>query len=587
MTLAGRARRWLWTAPAAVVLAGFAWAIAAAGKSHLPAADFTFNNNSEVSTLDPALVSSIPEGRILRALSEGLVIRDPQTLAILPGAAASWETTDEGRRWTFHLRPGMRWSNGNSLTVADFAFTFQRLLLPATASPYASFLFAVVGAKEYHAGSGPAGPANWSDVGIKTLDPLTLEFQLESPRPYFLHLVASTALLPVHMQSLQAMRQRYPDSWATQWLRPENLVCNGPYTLASRRINDRMRLVRNPRYWDADNVAFESIDALAVEHGGTALNMYLTGGCNWIDGNVPPLYVNQMLGREDFRPKAAPYLGLYFYRLNCTRPPLDDARVRKALAFTINREEVCKKLLQAGQEPCYTFVPWGKLGNYESPLAENASVALARRLLADAGYNKDRRLAPLSIHYNTAESHRDIAEVIARTWNRTLGIQVGMANQEWKVWLDSQTRLDYQISRSSWIADYPDASSFLGVFTSDNPNNRTGWKNQAFDELMARSESEADPEQRNLLLYKAERILQDEMPAIPIYSYVAQNVVNPRLGGFGNNPLNEQNPKFWYWKDDDELWQDRRKRVSSMQIVDAPGPAAGLYSKAARKARGS
>ncbi len=568
-----------------MLVAGFGWAITLAGKNHLPPADFTFDNNSEVSTLDPALVSSVPEGRILRALSEGLVIRDPQTLAIAPGAAQSWESTPDGLHWTFHLRDKMVWSDGAPLTAADFAYSFQRVLLPPTASPYASFLFAVEGAREFHAGRGPQGAADWSSVGIKTPDALTLSIELENPCPYFLHLMAATALLPVQMKNLLAMQKRFPTSWSSQWLRPENLVTNGAYTLGARRINDRIRLVKNPRYWDADNVAFGSIDALAVEHWGTALNLYLTGGCDWLDGSVPPLFVNKLTSREDFHPKTSPYLGLYFYRLNCTKPPLDDVRVRRALAITINRTDVCLKLLKAGQEPCYTFVPWGKLGSYESPIAETAGIGFARRLMAEAGYNANHPIGPLTIHYNTAESHRDIAEVIANTWKLALGIDVGFANQEWKVALDSQNRLDYQISRSSWIADYPDASSFLGVFTSDNPNNRTGWKSAVFDELMARSERELNPQRRNQLLAKAERILLDEVPAIPIYSYVAQNLVNPRLGGFGNNLLNEQNPKFWYWKDDEELWQDRRKRVNTMQIVDAPGPKEGLYSKSARKAR--
>ncbi|HUR29312.1 MAG TPA: ABC transporter substrate-binding protein, partial [Planctomycetota bacterium] len=140
MTRGGRWRRWLWTAPTALLLAGIAWAIVLAGKSQLPPADFTFNNSSEVSTLDPALVSTIPEGRILRALSEGLVIRDPQNLAILPGAAASWEAAPDAKHWTFHLREGATWSNGDPLTAADFAWSFERVLLPSTASPYASFL---------------------------------------------------------------------------------------------------------------------------------------------------------------------------------------------------------------------------------------------------------------------------------------------------------------------------------------------------------------------------------------------------------------------------------------------------------------
>ena len=580
-----RARRWLWTAPAAVLIAGFALALSLAGASHLPPADFTFNNNSEVSTLDPAAVTSVPEGRILRALSEGLVIRDPADLSILPGAAESWEMSPDGLRWTFHLRPGMRWSNDEPLSSSDFAYSFQRLLLPQTASPFAQFLFPVAGARDFHAGRGPQGEPDWSAVGVRTPDPLTLVLELGSPHAYLLDLLACTPLLPVNAKNLQEMQQRYPKRWMAEWLKPKNLVTNGAFMLGFRRINDRIRLIKNPRYWDAENVAFRAIDALAVEHGGTALNMYLTGSCDWLDGSVPPMFAGEMLGREDFKPEDSPYLGLYFYRLNCTKPPLDDPRVRRALFMTLPRDIICDHLLKVGQQRCTTFVPWGKLGSYESPFLPLESLSEARKLLLAAGYGPKRPLDRLSIHYNTAESHRDIAEVVGDTWKTTLGIEIGFANQEWKVWLDSQNRLDYQISRSSWIADYPDASSFLGIFTSDNPNNRTGWKNARFDALIASSERELDPAARNKLLFQAERILIEEVPAIPIYSYVAQNVVNPRLGGFGNNVLNEQNPKFWYWKSDEELWQQRRNQVGSIEFVDAPGPARGLHSPAVRRAR--
>ena len=576
-----RARRWLWTLPAALFLAGLGWALSRAGLAALPEADFTFNNNSEVSTLDPAAVSSIPEGRILRALYEGLVIRDPLDLSILPGAAESWEVSPDGLSWTFRLRPGLTWSNGDPLTASDFAFSFQRLLLPTTASPFASFLFPVVGARDFHGGSG-----DWDSVGIKTPNALVLRLELESPRSYFLHLLASTALLPVHARSLQEITRLHPENWTARWLAPGNLVTNGPYTLELRRINDRIRLRKNPRYWDEAQVAFGLIDALAVEHWGTALNLYLTGGCDWLDGSVPPLYARKLLGREDFRPSESPYLGLYFYRLNCSRPPLDNVRVRQALALTANREAVCNQLLGIGQEPCTSFVPWGRLGDYVSPMQDLSNLPGARRLLASAGLPPETLGAPLVIHYNTAESHRDIAEILADTWKSALGLDIRFANQEWKVWLDSQNHLDYQISRSSWIADYPDASSFLSIFTSDNPNNRTGWKNAAFDELIARSERELDAKKRNRLLAAAERILIEEVPAIPIYSYVAQNVVNPRLGGFHGNLLNEQNPKFWYWKSDDELWQERRLRVGSLESVPARGPKAGLYPKGSRRGGG-
>jgi oligopeptide transport system substrate-binding protein len=282
-----------------------------------------------------------------------------------------------------------------------------------------------------------------------------------------------------------------------------------------------------------------------------------------------------------------------------TKPPLDDVRVRQALSMTVNRKAVAEGLLKAGQSSLYTLVPWGKIGAYESPEREEVdtdttfdnesarqTAQKARKLLAEAGYGpRGKPFPPIEIHYNTSESHRDIAEVIAQGWKIALGIEVRFVNQEWKVWLDSQQNLEYQISRSSWIADYPDAYSFLNVFESDNPNNRTGWKNARYDSLLSQAAGEPLIQKRVQLLREAETILLDQAPILPIYSYVTQNLVNPRLGGFHSNQLNEQYPKYWYWKSDAELSEVRAELPKNLVRSEAPGPRAGLYSPAALRER--
>ena len=357
-------------------------------------------------------------------------------------------------------------------------------------------------------------------------------------------------------------------------------------------MNDRIRLVKNHDYWDADHVAFESIDVLAIEHYGTIMNLYLTGGVDWID-RVAPNIIPRILPREDFRP--TPYLSSYFYRVNVTRPPMDDPLVRRALSLAIDRQTIVDKIMKAGQLPAYALVPPGitgyvngelQRGTAESGDAFEADIALAQELLVEAGYGPDGKPFPtIEIHYNTSEAHRDIALVIANGWKRRLGIDAKLLNQEWKVYLDTQSNLGYDVSRSGWIADYADPNTYLDLFLTNGENNKTGWGNPEYDQLIAAAAKEFDPEVRMGIMHDAEAILMDEMPIFPIYYYVSQSVVAPRMGGWFNNVQDEHFPKFWYWMDDEELAEKRAKQPTGWELVDPHGPSEGLYSPAQARAR--
>lgn len=693
-------------------------AFALAAGARIERADFAYNNGAEVTTLDPATVSGVPEGRIVRALFEGLCVKDPRTLEPRPGVAESWELDETRTVYTFHLRPNARWTNGDPVTADDFVFSWERFLNPSTAAEYAYQLWYVRGGRQYtlldddllyrpswvqgcwvrpstdgrtariglsgfqltsgiapedsprllvEAGSRlaehdafiefgaghfhtplagtvtavndalpqtvsgllddpydrgwmielelPPGEIErvraegelvaaevyrreWAwpmGVGIRALDPLTLRVELTAPTPYFLDLVAFYPLFPVNRRNLKEARRRWPGSWEIEWLRPENLVTNGPYRILFRRVNDRIRLVKNDDYWDAEHVAFRTIDALAIDHLGTSLNLYLTGEIDWID-RPPANVVPRLLPREDFDPQ--PYLGTYFYRFNTTRPPFDDPRVRRALALAVDRRAICEKITKAGERPAWGFVPPGMRGytpaemrhaavlgeGYEAGYA--ADIDQARRLLADAGFGPEGRPFPtFEIHFNTDETHKDVAEVIADGWKRHLGLNVKFLNQEWKVYLDAQKTLDYDVSRSAWIGDYPDPNTFLDMFLTGGENNRTGWSNARYDELIRGAASEADPERRMARFAEAEAILLEEAPILPIYYYVTRNLVNPRLGGFYPNIQDEHFPKFWYWKDDAELARDRAALPPGTVRVPARGPGEGLYSPAAQRER--
>ena len=553
--------------------------LALAPRAHLERADFTFNNGGEVATLDPHTAPGVPEGRILRAIFEPLVTRQGRSLNPRPGAAESWAVSNGARTYTFLLQEDLSWSNGDPLTAQDFEWSFRRILSPRTAAPFAELLDSVVGARAFRTGA----EGDWSSVGIKAADERTLVIELESSVP-FLDIISMHAFVPVHRGSLDRARREHPSTWRIEWLRPESLVTNGPFLVSSRRINDRIRLARNPHYWDADAVAFDTIDALAVEHWGTALNMYLTGEIDWLDGTIPPDLVGELVGREDYH--TATYLGTYFYRLNVTRPPFDDPDFRRALAAAMDRDEIVKRVARGGHTAARTFVP-RSLRGYSPPRFRIRDLGDAHELMTDAGFfgPTPKPLRPIEIHFNNSELHRDIAEFVARTWNEMFGIQVRLVPQDKKTYIDTQSRMDYDVSRSSWIADYVDPASFLDIWVTDGRNNRTGWSNPEYDRLVEQARKEPRYRDRYDLYEQAEKILLDEAPVITIFHYASQNLVNPRLGGFETNLLNEHFAKGWYWRDDGELELERSRLGVDTRRVEAPGPRAGLYSPAQLAAR--
>ena len=568
-TNAGLALRQLVTV--LLLLSVLAGALKLASGAQLEPADFTFNNGTEVETLDPASVTGVPEGRVIRAIFEGLVVKDPLTLAPLPGMAESWKLSGDGLTYTFQIREEAVWSNGDPVTAEDFVFSFRRFLDPETASKYAYQLWYVRGARAFTEGKGP-----WEDVGIRKTASHTLELELESPTPFFLDLVGFYPLFPVNRRNIEEAKADYPDDWELKWLQPDRLVTNGPYRVASRRVNDRIRLVKNETYWDADNVAFDTIDVTAIEKESTMLNFYLTGQASYID-RVSTNVVQELLPREDFTP--APYLGSYFYRVNVTKPPFDDKRVRRALWLTIPRETICVKIEKKGEVPADSLVP--PMSGYTKAVAAAGSADEARALMAEAGFGPGGKSMPtLEIHYNTSDAHRDIAEVIAESWNKELGINAKLLNQEWKVYLDTQNNLGYDVSRSAWIGDYSDPNTFLDMFVTGGGNNKTGYSNPEYDQLIADAARELDMQKRAVILQRAEEILMDELPILPIYYYVTKNVVDARLGGFFENVQDEHFPKFWYWMDDEELAAKRAQYPDDgrHEHVRSHGPPEGKYS---------
>lgn len=562
-------------------------AVLGLSRSEFERADAAFCNGAEPSSLDPHQISGVPEIRLVRALYEGLVVRDPRTAAPIPGMAESWTTSADGLTWTFRIRAGSRWTDGEEVTAHDFVWSWRRLLDPRTGSQYADLLHVVRGARAWAGAVGDDGAPTRpfaESVAIAATDARTLVVGLEHPVDHFLEIAVAAPLAPVSRRALESARARWPSTWQVEWTRPEHLVTNGPFRLVERRINDRIRLAKHAGYWDADEVALRTLDVLASEQLGTNLNFYLSGEVAYLD-EVPASAIPRLRGREDFRP--APYLATSFLRVNVTRPPLDDVRVRRALALAIDREGIAAQVTRGGETPSFSLVPtilpgWtGARLATSGDLADDAAEALA--LLAEAGYGPDNPLR-IDLHFASQSTNKDVCEVIADGWRRALFVEARLANQEWKTYLAAQRRLEYDVSRSSWIADYADAANFLEVFAPGAPNSRTGWNDARYGALLERARSAREPE-RGDLLREAEALLLAELPVIPVYTFAVTSLVDPRLGGFHPNPLDEHFPKFWHWLDDDELAAKRAGDPPELARVASHGPRAGLHSPAETRRR--
>ena len=650
-----------------VLIAALVWATSF---GTLPPADFTFDNGTEIETIDPALATGHPENRIINGLFEGLLRLTPKEgweevphdqnveMTPGPGMATHFDLSEpDGKTYTFHLRPDARWTNDDPVTAGDFVWSWRRMLHPETPGQYPYQLYYVAGAENFnkavvepggnveveladrpnplqlfpqgtiergiarsvHKPPEPKLPetatekerddaiAKWkrqwvyvveikprkgdsvdweakgttrqfakdpTSVAWDTLTPAlaqqereqtkleqclhvlpdfatTVAVRADGPRklvvtlnartPFFADLVAFYPLYPVNEKCITQFGS--PD-----WTRPENIVTNGPFKLEFRRIRDRIRMVKNEKYWDAKTVQLRSIDALAVKSDTTALNMYLNGQVDWAT-QLPPVTIpilKEPKGEFASQFWSAPLLTTYFYRINVTRPELRDKRVRRALSMAIDRRKICEQITRAGEEPGSALAPPGMAG-YVSPPGASFDVAGARKLLEDAGYPGGRGLPTIEILYNEPPAaHRTIAEAIQQMWRENLGIDVELRGLEWGVYLATQNKKDYEVCRAGWIADYPDPNTYLDLFVTDGGNNNTGWSNARYDELIKEAAIEPDPAQRMKLFQQAETILLDEQPIIPIYFYVSKNLVQPRVKGFFNN-VQDEHPLKLLW----------------------------------------
>jgi len=499
-------------------------------------ADFVFINGVEPESLDPAIITAQADGRIVTSLFEGLTARNEKG-EIIPGVAESWEISPDGKTYTFHLRKNAKWSNGDPVKAPDFVYSWKRALLPETASKYSSQLYFIRNAEEFNTGK----IKDFSAVGVKAPDDFTLVTELKAPTPFFLDLVAFPTLMPVH----QATIEKYGDDW----IKPRKMVSNGPYQLQDWRINDRIQIKASPYYWDKNNVKLQVVDILPTSQAGTAFNLFYSGEADLIldRGLVPAMLFGELRKTPFFH--SGPILADYFYRFNVTRPPYNDVRVRKAISLAVDKQRIVDKITKAGEPIAYGMVPPGTQ-NYTSLLKGAYDPDQARKLLAEAGFPGGKGFPRLRLLYNKTELNEQVATELQEMFRNELGIHVELEKQEFKVYLSTMSSLDYDMARSSWIGDYNDANTFLSIFTSNDGNNRTGWKNPTFDALIEAANQEPDTKKREMLFQQAEKILvEDDAVVLPLYYNVAIHFFDPeKVGGVVNNLVDEHPIRFMYKK---------------------------------------
>lgn len=494
-------------------------------------------NGSEPRSLDLHLIQTTTEHHLTTAMFEGLLNEDlSDDTKINPGVAERWEPVDGYRRWIFHLRHNAKWSDGTKLTASDFVKSYQRQLSPTFGALYADMLYKLKNGEAYHKGD----LKDFSQVGVQALDEHTLEITLNGPMPYFPSVLMHFTWFPVPTHVI--LRHGELESRFNQWTRPGKMVGNGPFQLKDWRFKDFIEVERNPHYWDAPKVKLNGIRFLVVPDIATEERLFRNGR----------LHITETLGLDripyykENAPEVLrinPYLGVYFYRINVTLPAFKDIRVRQALNLALDRDTLVNKTLNGAHAPAYGLTP-PMAAPYKLPRPLTYDPEKAKQLLAEAGYPGGKGFPKFSLHVNDVESHILIAQVMQDMWKRTLGLEIGVRTESSSVFYDTQMRLDYEVSRAGWIADFIEPISFLDMWTTGNQNNNTGWSNPKYDQLIRDSYAAADPAERGKIMEEAENLFMNDYPIIPIYWYNRQVLVHPAVKGW-NAKLLDNHP----WRD--------------------------------------
>lgn len=517
------------------LLAVLGLSLAATLMSSASAATLEVGISGDPASLDPArLTGGVWEEDVLRDIFEGLIAVNARG-EMIPGAAQAWTVSEDGRTWTFDLREGLRWSDGETLDADDFVFALRHQIDPATASNYAHRLYPIINARAIS--EGEAAPQT---LGVTSRNEgRTLVIELEAPAAYFL----KTLILPFGYPLPAHAVEAHGDDWS----RPDNIVVNGAFKPVSRVASTRIETVKNPEFHDAENVSLDGVNYYPIEDKSAGISRFRAGELDvlrdfpaaryqWLADNLPDAV------------RITPSLGSYYYVFNLDDDsPVADPRIREALSLAIRRDVISEELLDGAVTPSHALVPEGV--SHYAPAAQPGldaeipeRLARARELLAAAGFGPDQPLE-LTLRYNAGEEHQRIAVAIAAMW-QPLGVAIEMRSTEANVHYADLMAGDFELARAAWISSYDDAQNFLQLLSSDGQNNYGGYDNPDYNRLLAASDRETDPDTRRDIMARAEAMALADYPLAPVYIYSARNLVNPALRGWENNAL-DMHPSRW------------------------------------------
>ncbi|MFE8698501.1 peptide ABC transporter substrate-binding protein [Cytobacillus sp. FJAT-53684] len=484
------------------------------------------NNGLEPTSFDPPIGFDAVSWSGLNNLMEGLTRlgadHEPEA-----ATAEKWDVSADGKVYTFHIRENAKWSNGDDVTAGDFVFAWKRLLDPETGSP-ASFLgYFIEGAEAFNNGEGSA-----DDVKVKAVDEKTFEVTLTSPQAYFLSVITNPAFFPINEKVATENPQWFAEA--------ESFVGNGPFNLAEWEHDSHFLMEKNDQYWDAGTVKLDKVHWAIIDDTNTEYQMYQTGS---LDVSDVPADLSEQLFSEG-KAEVGDQAGDYFYRFNLTMEPFQNLNIRKAFAMAVDQQQMVDFVTKNKEKPAYGFVAYGfndpqgndfreTNGDLLKTDPEEAKALLAKGM-EEEGYET---LPEVTLTYSTSDTHKKIAEALQQMFKDNLGVEVKLANMEWNVFAEEQTALKFQLSRSSFLADYADPINFLENFQTGLSMNRTGWSNAEYDQLIKDAKNEADEEKRYEMMYKAEKILFEEMPIIPIHFYNQVYLQNEAVTGIVRHPV--------------------------------------------------
>lgn len=489
-----------------------------------------WNVSGESRDFDPQTTTMVTDAVVILALVEGLANLDAVTASPIAGGAERWETSPDGLRWTFHLRREARWSNGDPVTAHDYVYSYRRILSPALAAEFREQFYCLKNAAAYADGR----TTDFSTVGVRAKDDHTLELELTNPVPFLPSLVAQYCWFPVHRPTIEKFGRM--DQRSTAWTRPGNHVGNGAFVLKEWSPGRWVRVEKSPTYWDRDRVRLNAAVFHPIENAAVSEAAFRAGQLHLSSVPVERVAAYQRDPRQSSMLIESMLLKTAFFRLNCARPPFDDVRVRQALSLAIDRVQLARTVVQA-DTAAFSLTPPDCAG-YTADRTLRTDVTEARRLLAAAGFPDGKGFPAVEVPFYVFHGdEQPVLEAVQQMWRQNLGITVALVKQESKTVIAARNTGDYQILSARWIGDYLDPLTFLDLMLTGGGNNRTGWSNPEYDRLIAESARAADTNERFAMLRRAEALMLNEAPVIPLYYQPGRALRHPSVHGWHANLL--------------------------------------------------